>query len=75
MDAQSKFEVGIYNREVEEKVREGEHHKQLSDDWADVHYFDVAAPTAEDARRKMLQKYPPERGYVITSVDPIRDHS
>jgi len=65
-----KFEVGIYNEEVRQKAREGLRHKDLSDDWADVHYYDVDAEDSEAARAKMLRKYPAERGYVIESIDP-----
>lgn len=66
----AKFEVGIYNEEVRQLAREGRRHRDLSGDWADVHYYDVEADDSEAARAKMLRKYPAERGYVIESVDP-----
>ncbi len=66
----AKFEVGIYNEEVRARQREGLRHKDLSADWADVHYYDVEADDIDGARNKMMRKYPAERGYVIESVDP-----
>ena len=66
----AKFEVGIYNEEVRKAQREGRRHRDLSNDWADVHYYDIEADDADGARNKMMRKYPSERGYVIESVDP-----
>lgn len=63
-----KFEVAIFNQQVREKVREGERHRDLSDDWADVHYIEVEAEDVSAARAKIQRKYPAERGYVIESV-------
>lgn len=65
-----KFEVGIYNEEVRARAREGLRHRDLSSDWADIHYYDVEAEDSGSARAKMARKYPAERGYVIESVDP-----
>jgi hypothetical protein len=66
----AKFEVGIYNEEVRARQREGLRHKDLSSDWADIHYYDVEADNVEGARSKIMRKYPAERGYVIESIDP-----
>ena len=66
----AQFEVGIYNEQVRQLAREGRRHRDLSSDWADVHYYDIEADDIEAARNKMLRKYPAERGYVIESVDP-----
>ncbi|MDA0241696.1 MAG: hypothetical protein O3A84_16950 [Proteobacteria bacterium] len=62
------FEVAIFNQQVRDKVREGERHRDLSDDWADVHYIEVEAEDVSAARAKIQRKYPADRGYVIESV-------
>lgn len=62
------FEVAIYNRDVREALDDGGHHKQLSDDWADMHFIEVMAKDREDARAIMLRRYSPNRGYVITEI-------
>lgn len=68
-----KYEVAIFNREVRAKVREGDSHRDLDDEWADTHYVTVSAPDEEAARESTERRYPPERGYVIESVDLATD--
>lgn len=68
-----KFDVAIYNQKVRELVAEGEQHPRLNDDWADIHYYEVNAPTAEAAREKMANSHPASHGYVIESIDEIED--
>lgn len=65
-----KFEVAIYNEEVRRALKDGRRHRDLTDDWADVHYFDIEADTADGARQKVMRKYPADRGYVIDSIEP-----
>ena len=67
------FEAGIYNKDVIEALKNGQRHRNLKDDWAEVHYFKTLAYTEEDARRKMAAKYPPEQGYVIDAVYSLSD--
>ena len=33
------FEIGVYNKEVRDLVEFHEHHLNLCDDWADIHWF------------------------------------
>ncbi len=68
---QLKFEAAIYNEEVLAAVQDGEHHKNLSDSWAETHYFDVYATSLEQAWEKMRRKYSAERGFVIKAIDEI----
>lgn len=68
-----KFEVAIFNREVRAKVREGDHHRDLDDRWADTHYITVTADDEIAARTSAESRYPPDRGYVIEAVDPALD--
>ena len=67
------FEVGLYNRDVRECVDEGRHHPHLKDEWEDIHYFEVEADTADEARRKIVRSYPTALGFVIESVELVSD--
>jgi hypothetical protein len=64
-----RYSVGIYNAQVRAKLAEGERHRQLNDDWADIHYFDITADSPEQARLRIHQRYPMEQGYLIASID------
>jgi len=63
------YEVAIYNELVKRAVQTGER-AAYSDEWADVHYIEVSARDESDARRKILTKYPKERGFIITGISP-----
>ncbi|MDA0305389.1 MAG: hypothetical protein O3B76_03780 [Proteobacteria bacterium] len=67
----SKFEVIVYNREVREKVKEGERHRQFTDDWADLHYIEIDASDETSARERAESRYPSEQGFVIESVQSL----
>ncbi len=69
----AEFEVGVFNKEVRKAVAGGERHRDLSDDWADIHYVTITAADEEAARRTARRKYPAERGYVIDSVFPATE--
>jgi len=64
----AKFEVTVYNEEVRQKVKEGEHHRQYTDDWADFHYIEITANTEQDARARALNRYPTDLGFVIDNI-------
>lgn len=68
-----KYEVGVYNERVREKLAEGEHHRFLSDDWADTHYIEVSASSEQGARSKVLSRHSVHEGYVIVSVEVQED--
>lgn len=63
------YEVAIYNELVKRAMENGER-AAYSDEWADVHYIEVSARDESDARRKILTKYPKERGFIITGISP-----
>lgn len=63
-----KYEVGIYNRQVREALQEGEKHRHLSDEWADIHWIEMIAVDERDVRERLRVRYPPENGYVVTEV-------
>lgn len=69
-DDQRVFEVSIYNEEVRCQVRENRSHHYFDDNWADVRVRDVVARDAEEARRVIAERFPPDDGFVITDVTP-----
>ncbi len=62
------FEIAVYNRAVRDKVNAGERHRELKDDWADIHYVEIDADDATGARRKAEMKFPSAKGFVIENV-------
>ena len=68
MNSLSKYEVALYNAEVRKLVRQGERHRDLTDDWADIHYVVVRAKDEHEARAKIEAKYPERKGFVIEQV-------
>jgi len=71
--AEQKFEVAVFNQEVVDMMAKGMRHKHLKDDWAENQYFQITAESAEAARRKIAMRYPPDNGYVISSVEPVKE--
>ena len=63
------YEIGLFNQNVRNALKEGKRHRDLTDDWADIHYMDVEANDAQAARSKIARRYPTERGFVIASVE------
>ena len=70
-----KFEVAVYNKEVRQLMKEGERHRHLTDDWADIHYLEVTAEDERGARAKIEAKYPEAKGFVIEDVTVSDDPS
>ena len=67
----AKFEVIVYNKEVRDKVKEGERHRQFTDDWADLHYIEMDASNEANARERAESRYPSGQGFVIESIKAI----
>jgi hypothetical protein len=65
------YEVAIYNAEVRRLMAEGGRHRQLSDDWADIHYIEIQAQDKEDAKAKIELRYPSEKGFVVERVEEM----
>ena len=63
-----KYEVTIYNQAVRQKVQDGEHHDQFTDDWADFRYIEIRAENEDQARARLEDRFPANRGFVIDSV-------
>ena len=75
MSSKKKFEVAVYNKEVRKLMKEGERHRHLTDDWADIHYLEVTAEDERGARAKIEAKYPEDQGFVIENVTVSDDPS
>ncbi|HEX9702654.1 MAG TPA: hypothetical protein VGA19_07355 [Rhodospirillales bacterium] len=71
----AKFEVTVYNMEVRQKVREGEHHSRFTDDWADFHYIEITADTEDQARVRAEARYPKSQGFVIDAIQKNPSHN
>ena len=67
----ARFEIAVYNEEVRNLEAEGESHRHLSKDWADIHYFEVDARDEAHARQKSLNKYSSSAGYVIDHITAL----
>ena len=70
----AKFEITVYNKEVRQKVAEGEHHSRYTDDWADFHYIDINAESEEHARTLAESRYPKSQGFVIDGIQKSPAH-
>ena len=66
------FEIAVYNKAVRDKIKVGERHRELKDDWADTHYVEIEAEDIAAARRKAEGKFPRDRDFVIVDVSPQR---
>ena len=68
------FEVAVYNAEVRACVADQRRHRDLSDDWADIHCIEIEAEDEAHALDKAQRRYPDRRGYVIEAVTEIKDY-
>ncbi len=66
-----KFEAAIYNEDVATALKNGEHHRNLSDDWAETHYFEISAPSLNAAWDRMRSRYRPENGFIIKAIEVV----
>jgi|SRR5690606_102654 DNA-binding SARP family transcriptional activator len=66
------FSVGIYNSEVRRAHMMGEKHRQLDDKWGEINYLELKATSEDEVRRTFMRKFPPERGFVIESVQEVK---
>lgn len=62
--------VTVYNKVVRAMVKDNTSHAFYSDLWADAHIQDVSAATEEEARHKMVQRFPEKDGFVIEQIKP-----
>ena len=69
---QMQFEAAIYNREVRLALKDNRSHSVLGDHWANTQYFSVIAETGSEARAYFADRYPPDQGFVIADLTPVR---
>ena len=50
----------------------GEKHRQLDDKWGEINYLELKAAGEDEVRRVFMRKFPPERGFVIESVQEVK---
>lgn len=62
--------VTVYNKVVREMVKDNRSHSFYSDLWANIHTQDVCAADEDEARQKMVLRFPEEDGFVIESIAP-----
>jgi len=66
------YEVGIYNKWVRDRIRNGEEPPiGLEAEWENVYYFETEAINEEQAKQKMEHQYPFARGFIIESVQKV----
>ena len=68
-----KYEVGVYNKFIRDKVREGERVKVDEAKWEDVHYFDIEAKNEIEAEKKIRMEYSKLLGFEIDCINKYRD--
>jgi hypothetical protein len=66
------FSIGIYNSEVRRAHMMGEKHRQLDDKWGEINYVELNGTNEDEVRRTIMRKFPPERGFVIESVQQVK---
>ena len=71
MEKPKKFEAAVYNQEVRRLVQEGSKHRNLDDEWADMHYIEVRANDIHGARAKVEARFAEDAGYVIDSISAV----
>lgn len=64
--------VTFYNRDVRALVKDNQSHTIFEDHWADIHTQDVCAADEKEARDKIASRFPPEDGFVIETVEPVK---
>ena len=62
------YEVSIYNREVRSLVKQNQSHLFFDDQWADKHIHDVVAMDEDRARLLIVERFPPDDGFIIEDV-------
>ena len=60
-----RFEVVVFNEDVQDMLRHGQHHPHLDDRWALKQTHHLFACDETDARCKAIRRYPRTKGFVI----------
>ena len=68
-----KYEVGVYNKFIRDKVREGERVKVDEAKWEEVHYFDIESENEKGAVKIIREKYSKLLGFEIECINKYCD--
>jgi hypothetical protein len=63
--AHIRFEVVVFNEDVQDMLKHGKHHPHLDDRWALKQTHHLFAYDETDARSKAIRRYPRAKGFVI----------
>ena len=63
------FQVGIYNKHIRARIRNGDPVENRMETWEEVNYFGIAANSEAHARQLMQTQYKESQGFVIESID------
>ena len=63
------YQVGIYNKHIRARVRNGDPVEENMESWEDINYFDITANSESQARHLMKSQYKESQGFIIESVD------
>jgi len=64
------FQVSLYNEEVRRAERHHQPHCFYSQEWAHQQVRDVVARDEDEALELIMQRFPPEDGFVVEQVRP-----
>ena len=67
------YEVGVYNKFIRQKVREGEIVGKEESKWEDVHYFNIEAENEKEVEKKIRMEYSKLLGFEIECINKYRD--
>jgi hypothetical protein len=71
MFKKQKFEFAIYNEQVRQAVKQGEHHKFFKDEWQNQHFIEIDAFSEKDATGRIRGRYPEDQGFVILACKQV----
>ena len=63
------YQVGIYNKHIRARIRQGDPVEENMAFWEEVNYFDITANSESHARELMKTQYKESKVFVIESVD------
>ncbi len=68
-----KFEAAVFNQKVRDCLSIGEQHREFSDEWAEIHYVEIVARNASEAKQLAMKRFPPHKGFVVRDVEELKE--
>ena len=65
------YEIGIYNKNIRDKLANGDRVEGEQAKWEEVHYFEIKADDKKQAIKIIRSDYPEIRGFVIECVNEM----